>query len=380
MMDGEELKIRVLVVEDEEAMATAIRRTLQNFSSTLESLKRQISFELSYQTTLKESLEALDHKEYDLILLDYKLPDGNGIEILNKIKDLSDPPIAIMMTAYANYETAVMATKLGAFDFLPKPFSVEELRMAIKKATNHLVLIRQARSFEEEKKKIRFNFISILSHELKAPLGAIEGYLNILERGTEKLSKDDYDKMISRSKERLLGMRKLILDLLDLTRIESGEKRRNLTTMNVTTILSDVIELLQLDADKRKIKIESASAKEISLFGDTLEIQIILTNLISNAIKYNREGGKVTVSLNDSSEKLKIAVTDTGIGIEKDDLGRLFNEFVRIKNEETVHILGSGLGLSTVKKIAHLYKGDVKVLSTVGVGSTFEVELYKDCG
>jgi two-component system, sensor histidine kinase and response regulator len=111
------------------------------------------------------------------------------------------------------------------------------------------------------------------------------------------------------------------------------------------------------------------------MVADRGEIEMILNNLISNAIKYNREGGRVDVRLTREADRLTIAVADTGIGLTPEEAGRLFGEFVRIRNEKTQNILGSGLGLSIVKKLASLYGGDATVTSQSGVGSTFTVVL-----
>jgi signal transduction histidine kinase len=111
------------------------------------------------------------------------------------------------------------------------------------------------------------------------------------------------------------------------------------------------------------------------MHADRSEIEIIFNNLITNAVKYNRDGGSVAVHLTSRDGTVSIAVRDTGIGMNAEEAARLFNDFVRIKNEKTRNILGSGLGLSTVKKIALLYGGDVKVESEPDTGSTFTVML-----
>ena len=144
------------------------------------------------------------------------------MDVLDELKASGREVLTIMITAYATFETAVKATKLGAYDFLAKPFTPDELRYALRKATSQLILSKQARKLAEEKRQVRFNFISVLAHELKAPLNAVEGYLNIL-RTTEE---DQNLQMVERSIMRVDGMKKLIGDLLDLTRIESGQRER----------------------------------------------------------------------------------------------------------------------------------------------------------
>ena len=185
--------------------------------------------------------------------------------------------------------------------------------------------------------------------------------------------------MLGRSLIRLEGMRKMILDLLDLTHIESGKKKRDITQIDVRDIAQLAIEGVAPDADQRHIAIQLQAPQSVPMLADSNEIEIILNNLISNAVKYNRDGGKVDITLSQdtatTSPRTTIQVADTGIGMTPDDAARLFNDFVRIKNEKTVHILGSGLGLSIVKKLARLYDGDVAVASEPDVGSTFTVVL-----
>jgi signal transduction histidine kinase len=113
----------------------------------------------------------------------------------------------------------------------------------------------------------------------------------------------------------------------------------------------------------------------VELLADPGEVEIVLNNLISNAVKYNRDGGSVTVDLRRRDGGIGIAVTDTGFGLTDEEAGKLFNEFTRIKNQHTVKVLGSGLGLSTVRKIANMYDGEATVRSEPGVGSTFAVTL-----
>lgn len=135
------------------------------------------------------------------------------------------------------------------------------------------------------------------------------------------------------------------------------------------------MELFALDAERRGISMELDTEPDIELAADPGEAEIVLNNLISNAVKYNRDGGSVTVKLSRDGNAVTIAVTDTGIGLTPEEAGKLFNEFTRIKNEHTVKILGSGLGLSTVRKIANMYDGEATVTSEPGVGSTFTVTL-----
>lgn len=370
-------KCNVLVVDDEVGMTKGVEKTLKNYSIQIDDNKTQVHYNVSSALSVEDFYNITEDREFDLILLDYKLPNVTGLELLEYVMNNMKNTLVIMITAYATFETAVQSTKLGAYDFLAKPFSPDELRGAVKKATTHLILARQARKFEEEKRQIRFQFISVLSHELKAPLNAVEGYLDILLQHQDDLSADEVKQMLSRSKIRIDGMRKLIFDLLDLTRIESGQKKRAFNDVNLTALVNSCIELFTYDADKKNVKIAFLTEIPIIFHADKSEMEIVLNNLISNAVKYNKENGQVKIKLKQKDQQVTMIVADNGIGISKDDVKRLFNEFVRIKNEKTMHILGSGLGLSTLKKIATLYNGSIKVRSFPDRGSVFIVKLMK---
>jgi signal transduction histidine kinase len=283
--------------------------------------------------------------------------------------------LTIMITAYASIETAVTATKRGAYDFLAKPFTPDELKSTIRKAAARLILAKQARQLAEEKRRVRFEFIRVLGHELKAPLNAVTGYLDILR--THQLGDNlaGYDELVARSLTRMDGMRKLIADLLDLTQIESGQKNRELTQVDLAAAAASAIEAVATQAASQAVTVELHSPGPTTILADAREIEIIFNNLLTNAIKYNRHGGHVDVTLQRSGKQVAIAVADTGIGMSEEECKQLFAEFVRIHNEKTRNILGSGLGLSIVKKLALLYGGDVTVASRPDAGSTFTVTL-----
>jgi two-component system sensor histidine kinase/response regulator len=362
----------VAMVDDEVPLSSAVKRILAKYKGHVEAVGVDVAYTSSHFTTGEEFLKSLaDGVEYDLLLLDLKLPGMSGLEILAELAKQGRELVTVMITAYATFETAVQATKLGAFDFLPKPFSPEELRYSLRKATNQLIISREARRLAEEERQVRFNFISVLSHELKAPLNAIEGYLKLLQEDETP----EHLQMIDRSLIRLDGMRKLIFDLLDLTRIESGQKARQFAQVDVSTVARKTIDLFSTEAADRGISLSLSAAQPVTMVADAGELDIVLNNLVSNAVKYNRDGGDVTVSLERKDDTVKIQVTDTGIGLTPEESAKLFREFVRIKNEDTFKILGSGLGLSTVRKLAQLYGGDTSVKSEKGAGSTFTVTL-----
>jgi two-component system sensor histidine kinase/response regulator len=368
---------KVLVVDDEPGIRMGILRILKNFSVDYPFMDDTYSFECIEAETGEIAVGILDSQEIDIVLLDNKLPGMEGIEVLDYIKKKEYKIMVMMITSYASLDLAVKATERGAYNFVPKPFTPDELRSAMRNLVKKLFLQRMTEKMHDAGKKIRFQFLSVLSHELKSPINAIEGYLNIMRDKQAGDKIDNYKTMIERSLERIKGMRSLIFDMLDLTRIESGKKTRNLAKIDICEIAKIAIDTSELMAIQKNIKINTDFPEEAILEADHSEIEIVFNNFISNAIKYNVENGKVNVFIKDEAQNITIVVEDTGIGMNQEDVDKLFNEFVRIKNEKTKNITGSGLGLSITKKIVNLYNGEIKTESEEGKGTKFTITLPK---
>jgi len=373
--------LHLLVVDDEPGMRMSMERALRSYTTRYEDIEAEVDFRITTAESGEEALAAIAQDPPQLILLDYKLPGLSGLEVLKKLVDGKCEALVVMITAYANLETAVLATKLGAFEFLAKPFTPMEVKAAVHKTAKHYMVQAQARKLAGERRQIRFEFLSVLAHELKSPLAAVEGNLNILkEKVHSPAAGDDLgacDPLLDRSLIRLEGMRKLIMDLLDLTRIESGQKQRTLAELDLCAAATQSLETHQALARGRGVTLLFIPPGPVLLQADAGELEMLFNNLISNAIKYNHEGGSVTVELEEEAEAIRIQVHDTGIGMSPEEQARLFGEFSRIRNEKTRNILGSGLGLSIVKRLASLYGGKVEVESEPDHGSTFTVTLGK---
>ena len=380
MADGA-LTLTVLVADDEAGIRTGIARALANLTVDLPEYGGPAAFAVETVPDGAAARARLAAGGVDLLLLDHSMPGVTGMEILEELRGGDDDVLVIMITAYASLDMAVRATKQGAFDFLGKPFAPRELREVVTKAARHLAADRAARRLAAERRQVRFEFLSVLAHELKAPLGAVEGYLQLLEEGVANDDPATVRRIVERSLARLAGMRKLIFDLLDLTRIESGRKRRNPGPLDAAAVARAVAETFAPQAAARGIALDLDVAGDAALTGDAGELEIMLNNLVSNAVKYNRDGGRVRVTVDGAAaDRVTLAVADTGIGMTPEDAARLFGEFVRIRNDATRGIEGSGLGLNIVRRLARLNGGDVAVASRPGEGSTFTVVLPRRGG
>ncbi|MCD4773208.1 MAG: response regulator [Bacteroidales bacterium] len=368
-------KLKVLVVDDEPGIRSGISRILRNFTVGYPFMEDDFSFEIIEAETGEQALEIINSNKPDIVLLDNKLPGIHGIEVLQHINKNHIDVEVMMITSYASLELAVKATGNGAFNFVPKPFTPQELKSSMESITKHLFLKRMTSKMKEESKQLKFQFLSVLSHELKSPINAIEGYLKIMSDRQVGENIKDYQTMIDRSMTRINGMRNLIMDMLDLTKIESGKKKRELKNTDLNEIAKLAISSIEPLAIQRNISIHLHSDENTFYQSDCDEMEIIFNNLLSNAVKYNLENGEVNISIMKQKKEIKIKVEDTGIGMTEEDVSKLFHDFVRIKNSKTKNITGSGLGLSITKDIVELYGGKIDVNSIPDKGTTFTIML-----
>jgi DNA-binding NtrC family response regulator len=186
-----------------------------------------IKFDVSEAETGERAIELLQTEKFNIVLLDNKLPGIQGVEVLEYISTHNIDSKVVMITSYASLELAVKATKEGAIDFVPKPFTPQELKASVENITKQLFLREMTAKLQKEGKQIRFQFLSMLSHELKHPVNAVEGYLNIIKDQQCGENINEYLPMIDRALERLSSMRGMIMDMLDLTKSESRQAKRN---------------------------------------------------------------------------------------------------------------------------------------------------------
>jgi len=484
-------KPKVLIVDDEKGLRVGAQRLLSSEGYDV--------------TTAENGTEGINFgtaTEFDLAVIDLKMPDVDGLEVLQKIREKFPNTICFIATAYASYETAVEATRIGAHSYIPKPFSPDELLQYLKDGYQQRLVMLEADKWRKEREerllevafeKTRMNaivnsitdgvlvvnkeglavlynpavlrflelqkivieeyilnklrpeiceliqkfideedheqksytiqielkpnreffieatasavrhhdntvagvvivfkditdlkkielvksqFVSMVSHELKAPIAAVYGFLKLFNDDSINLSPQQRKEYENRAMIRLDGLLKMVNDLLDISRMELRTIKREIKRVCVHEILSSVLELFLIDINKKGIHVvfdkdESAHC----IIADSDEITRLFTNLISNAIKYNRDQGIITIDLSKVDDYLLIEIKDSGIGLKPEEKNRLFTEFFRAKNEMTKNISGTGLGLSIVKRIVDSYSGKIEVESDYGEGTTFNVYL-----
>jgi len=369
--------LKVLVVDDEPGIRSGVSRILSSFRVNYPFMDEDYTYEVQEAASGEEGIKILDREKPDIVLLDNKLPGIQGIDVLEYIRNKKYDIVVAMITSYASLDVALKAHKFGATDFIPKPFTPQELKSSIENITKQQYLKRITHTMDQEGKKIRYQFLSVLSHELKAPLNAIEGYLRMMQEKQSGDRIEDYSTPIERSLQRIQGMRNLIMDLLDLTKVKLERKEEKIEAVHLSNIASNAIVTVRPYAIQMEVSITLSMKSDVVIMADPTDMEIIFNNLVSNSIKYNKRGGKAEIKIDEDASDVILVFSDTGIGIMEEDKENLFSEFVRIKNEKTRNISGSGLGLSIVKKVVELYNGSITVDSSPDVGTTFTVRLPK---
>lgn len=382
------MAIRILIVDDEPAQMRALCDTLGGHG-----------YETIGRSSSEAALQALRADSYQVLLADLMLPGMDGIALVQAAHVL-DPDLAcVIMTGEGSISSAVQAMQVGALDYILKPFRVsvilpvlsralETRRLRIQNALlegrlrEHAVQLvrmndelRSAQQQADRANQAKSTFLSHLSHELRTPLNAILGFAQILL--SEKLASTEAQKK-QFAGNILTGARhllKLSNEVLDLAKIESGRLVLELDAVNVGEVMEECRVLVDPQAQLRGIIMRSTCAEHLCVRADRMRLKQILINLLSNAVKYNRDHGAINVQCTESGhETVRIAVQDTGGGLSAEQQAALYQPFNRL-GQESGNQDGSGLGLVVTKHLVEMMGGELGVVSTVGLGTTFWLTL-----
>lgn len=404
-------KTRILIIDDD-----------PNLRKTLSDILRAKGYETLAAKDGAEGLSLIGQNPVNLVLIDLKLPDIPGLEVLSRVK--ADYPFteAVILTGNASLDSAIDATNKGAFSYLQKPYEIDQLLLHIRRAIEkqeaeekvrqyqeHLEELVQERTkeleiaklFAEAGSRAKTEFIANMSHELRTPMNAIIGFSEILR---DELS-GDLNEMQTEHVTDIINSSRVLLDLvlniLDYANAETGlgglERDKFLLRDILNAAMGSVKDKAMGRGTNLEIRIDPEA--DIVIEADERKLKKIMLNLLDNAIKFTPEGGSVHVHARkvhssqftvDSSliEKqssavnsepsavnnrdfIEISVADTGIGIGEKDISRLFSEFTQLESPLTKKYKGVGLGLALTKKLVKLHGGRIWAESEFGKGSKF---------
>jgi two-component system, OmpR family, phosphate regulon sensor histidine kinase PhoR len=482
---------KILVVDDEEIIRIGCLRILEETYANV-----------SMAENGRRGWERFAQGGFDLVLLDLMMPEMSGLELIDKIRQTDTEVVIIVITGYATIETAVDAMRKGAYDYLPKPFTPEDLRGKVHRALEKRWLTQQAEQLRLERdrnllecaneksrtvtiinclsegliatnrigqivlmnpmamniirpkivpvigrtvsgmlgnpdleqqisetldtvartvtvkrmeiptsdgrtlqshispiiddrgdclgtvtvllditqdkkiEKIKSDFVRLVSHELKSPVAAIAGYLNLIVDGLTTKQPEKEKEIIVRSRDKANSLLDLINDLLDLSRADREQKAKTMSPLDMVPLLQEAVQFYQNEARKKQIALALSCPATLPLvLGDSEELGRVFANLISNAIKYTPVNGQVSVNAEKREAQIIISIKDTGIGISDEEQKKVFDEFFRGREAIAFKIAGTGLGLAITKKIVEAHRGYLELESELHKGSTFRVIL-----
>jgi len=380
---------RILVVDDEPDLELLIR---QRFRHKIKN--NEVVFDFA-----NNGFQALDKLKsegtnFEMILTDINMPEMDGLTLLEKIKEQYKHHKAVVVSAYGDMENIRTAMNRGAFDFVTKPIDFTDLETTINKTITEIRIIRTGqRATEqlevtkrekdlaeleklraEQSEKFKQQFLANMSHEIRTPMNSVIGLTNLLIKTPMEDQQKKYLNVIKKSSENLLV---IINDILDLSKIEAGKMDFEKISFSIEDAVDTAYHTLLFKAEDKKlgfnINIEPKTPK--TLIGDPTRLNQILINIAGNAIKFT-EKGSVTIDIKEESRKddliiIRFSIIDTGIGIAKESIGKIFESFSQASSDTTRKFGGTGLGLTISRQLVELQGGTIEVSSEPGVGTTF---------
>jgi signal transduction histidine kinase len=402
-------QLKVLVVDDEESVVVTIKAILQ-----------LDGYNVATTTSGVQARAMVRDVEYDLVLTDLRLEDGDGLEVLKAVREHHPETITIMLTGYASLESAIQAIRAGAYDYLVKPSEVEELRSTVARGIERRRLGQELRKrvaeleranreiadlnsslqrriddataelkerYEQLKEldRMKSQFLSIASHELKTPITAMSGFLQVALRRIRRLSEGaeaapaaeglrgitEQLEVVYRQTTKLA---RLVDELLDVSRIQTGRIEFRYGDVDMAELANEVATRMQLTTTTHKISVTRDSQSVVTADRDHLEQ--VLNNLLTNAIKYSPGGGAITIDVRPEQDGgVRVSVTDEGIGIPSEELDAIFGLFYRSPDRAARDAAGMGLGLYISKEIVVRHGGRIWAESAGAKGSRLNVTI-----
>ena len=355
------MAVKLLFIDDEDIVLRSSRRI---FAGT--------DYEIETAASGDEGLALAMAKDYDIVVTDLKMPGLGGMEVLKALRRDRPGTTVVIFTGYSSVDTAREALKNGAFDYVPKPFTPDELKSVV---GNALEARRNAAGAK------MLDLMAIVSHELKSPLAAVQTTATTLHRGYFGKLEPEQRRIVETILRNCSYLEDIIRSYIDLSKMEldglSAFKER---VPFASAVVAEALAMPGIRDNVRKMDIVTELEGDPVVDGDPALLKILVGNLVNNAVKYGAEGTPVRVRLGLKDGELLFSVRNEGVGIAKEDLPRLFRRFERLRQKGTEGVKGSGLGLYISKTVVDKHRGRIWAESEPGRWVEFFVALPVESG
>lgn len=338
-------------------------------------------FAIATASNGRQALEQVDKENPDLILLDVMMPDMSGFEVAQQLKakpDTAEIPV-IFLTALNSTADIVKGFQIGANDFISKPFNKEEL---IIRVTHQISLVAAKRLILSKTEELRHTIAgrdklySVIAHDLRSPMGSIKMVLNmlILNLPAEKIGDEMYE-LLTMANQTTEDVFSLLDNLLKWTKSQIGKMNVVSQDVNLVEVVDSVIEIFNMVAGLKKITIRTEKPEKMFVTGDIDMMKTVIRNLLSNALKFSKEGSEVVLKMEEVDGKAIVSVQDYGCGISEEGQKKLLHTDTHFSTFGTNNEEGAGLGLLLCQDFVLKNGGELWFISKEGEGSTFSFSI-----
>jgi signal transduction histidine kinase len=327
----------------------------------------------------EEALELFDQGGIDVILTDVMMPKLDGLELLKKLKEKEPTLVVIVMTGYADKDVILNALRADADDFITKPLSLLQLKTAVEKALVKKALKEEIANLKNLD-RLKSNFLSMISHKFRTPITAISLFLQNLAAGVYDPDDPANQANLALIYEQSCYLGNLVTDLLTFSQVMDKGGSLNLEPCDVNSIIFNLLQSAKVLSGKHEIETVFDLEPLAHLFVDRDKLTFALKQIIDNAFKFSRDTGRITISIKAQGNVYRIIVEDTGVGIAKDELPKVFEKFYQVDTERTGQIRGFGLGLFYAKEFIKLHKGTITIDSELGKGTKVTITIPAAAG
>ncbi len=330
----------------------------------------------------ERALQEGTHTHPDLILLDVLMPDMDGFETCRHLKEneaTKDIPV-IFTTALSDIAAKIKGFEVGGVDYITKPFQPEEV---LTRVNAHLTIRKQQQQLQRQTEELRKlnaekdRFLSMIAHDLQSPFSILRQLIGIVAENIEESGQNELENIMDLLKKSSENLYTLLENVLTWSRIQQGVLKYRPQCLDIRKIVDQNIAYLKPYAEQKQITVENNIEEEVIVYADHHMIDDVIRNLISNALKFNYPGGSINISAQQDEKFTTISVSDTGIGIDKENMPKLFRLDTAYKRRGTAREQGTGLGLILCKEFIEKHGGKIWFESEIGKGSTFRFTLPK---